>query len=288
MIDTAPNRTVAEYCEMHRGIDVAQGLIRERISETDVPSTGEEFCELITGWHRDVFSAAFGQLAGRFRRPDELVEVGHNAHKFTGVDGAKIASSLTAAWEALGTRALRAGDRRAAAQWAADFCQRFFRIHPFADGNGRIGRLVVELVAERHGLAVVWPSFQKRKEETAARNDYIDALEYAHRKLGVTAAGHDMQDRAHPPPLAPLARWWERRIVSRQDMLDPDADELGTIIDGTEGDLASIADYAARKAQHAAEREVWLGRPEVAALRLPIVSHVSRKHAKHAARMRRR
>jgi len=50
----------------------------------------------------------------------------------------------------------------------------FERIHPFEDGNGRVGRLLCDLIAKRFGLRpiIIWPSDRQR---------YIDVLEAVNR-----------------------------------------------------------------------------------------------------------
>ena len=55
---------------------------------------------------------------------------------------------------------------------AATFHYRFVRIHPFDDGNGRMARLLMNMILIKHGYTVAVIPIQERKQ-------YIDSLEQA-------------------------------------------------------------------------------------------------------------
>ena len=62
---------------------------------------------------------------------------------------------------------------------AATFHYRFVRIHPFDDGNGRMARLLMNMILIKHGYTVA----MIRRE---SRNDYLDYLERADRSEDIT------------------------------------------------------------------------------------------------------
>ena len=62
---------------------------------------------------------------------------------------------------------------------AATFHYRFVRIHPFDDGNGRMARLLMNMILIKHGYTVA----MIRRE---GRDDYIDHLERADRSEDLT------------------------------------------------------------------------------------------------------
>ena len=67
--------------------------------------------------------------------------------------------------------------------FVADLHARFERIHPFRDGNGRVGRLATNLLLVRHGYP---PAVIYKRDRTR----YLDALRHA--------------DRGDPGPLAEM------------------------------------------------------------------------------------
>jgi hypothetical protein len=58
--------------------------------------------------------------------------------------------------------------REPALLWAADAHARFTRIHPFARGNGRVGRLVLNLLLQRAGLPPFVPQGRDLRAYSAA------------------------------------------------------------------------------------------------------------------------
>ena len=62
---------------------------------------------------------------------------------------------------------------------AATFQYRFVRIHPFDDGNGRMARLLMNMILIKHGYTVA----MIRKED---RNEYLDRLEQADKTEDLT------------------------------------------------------------------------------------------------------
>ena len=58
---------------------------------------------------------------------------------------------------------------------AVRFYQKFVKVHPFYDANGRIGRLIATMYLESHGLVLSWSEFDSKKK-------FISKLNRCHHK----------------------------------------------------------------------------------------------------------
>jgi len=89
----------------------------------------------------------------------------------------------------------------------ACFFERFFRVHPFRDGNGRVARLYADRVALEHGFTFRIQYTRKQ------RRRYISALEIAHRKATAADGSYDDPTSSSPgvfrQPLYRLEKWVE-------------------------------------------------------------------------------
>lgn len=99
----------------------------------------------------------------------------------------------------------------------AIFLQRFFEVHPFADGNGRTARLFCDVVARSYDKAWRWePDFER---------EYTAALEEAHAGRA-RDSGHagDPLDPERFECLALLERLISRALVSIEETQDEEPD----------------------------------------------------------------
>jgi fido (protein-threonine AMPylation protein) len=83
------------------------------------------------------------------------------------------------------------------------FLEQFFAIHPFVDGNGRIGRLYLERVALEHGF-----EFDLAMPNHKARRSYLRALEHAHMR----SEDRTGRFRHIRNPVWVLERWIAKRL----------------------------------------------------------------------------
>lgn len=112
--------------------------------------------------------------------------------------------------------ALGPPDRESALRWLAEAHERFERIHPFTAGNGRVGRLVLNLLLRRCG----YPPFVVRDRDAVA---YASALRRA--------------DTRDPWPLATLLARSVLASLTRlwaSDHGDAELAELSTFADGAD------------------------------------------------------
>lgn len=122
------------------------------LAHTEGPLT----IDLILRWHSMLLSGIRDDVAGRFRKGDEWVRVG--AH--LGANPAFVADLVDGALSRF-----HADDRMPALERIAWFHCEFEVIHPFVDGNGRIGRMLINKQLQDIGLPPVI---------VRARNRHID------------------------------------------------------------------------------------------------------------------
>lgn len=108
--------------------------------------------ELLLNWHKNVFGETKADIAGRFR--DYLVRVGsHLAPDWQDVDN--LMKSFI--------EFIDKNKRMNPVELAGRGHYQFEKIHPFGDGNGRIGRLLMNFILWHNGYPMLIIEYKKRK-----------------------------------------------------------------------------------------------------------------------------
>ena len=107
--------------------------------------------KLMLQWHKEIFGETKKDIAGKFR--DYLVRVGeHRAPDWQDVE--KMMDELVGFVKSAGMNAV---------ELSARAHYRFEKIHPFGDGNGRVGRLVMNQILWHKGFPMLIIEYKKRK-----------------------------------------------------------------------------------------------------------------------------
>ncbi len=108
--------------------------------------------ELLLNWHKNVFGETKSDIAGKFR--DYLVRIGfHLAPDWQDVEN--LMKDFI--------EFLNKNKKMNPAELAGRAHYQFEKIHPFGDGNGRIGRLLMNFILWHNGYPILIIEYKKRK-----------------------------------------------------------------------------------------------------------------------------
>jgi len=135
---------------------------------------------MLLNWHKEVFSDTKPDIAGRFR--DYLVRVGN----YRAPDWQDINKLIKEFFELYNKnkREMHPVELAARAHY------KFEKIHPFGDGNGRIGRLIIAYLLRKANFPLLIIEYKKRKSYyhalSKSENDFVNwfirSYVSAHRK----------------------------------------------------------------------------------------------------------
>ena len=146
----APTKSLRDIYETEAHNAVFLGMLEQRTPISN---------KLLLKWHKNIFNRSKPEIAGQYR--DYNVRVGsHIAPDHREVK--KLMNQLV--------RFIREEDNINPVELAAIVHYRFEKVHPFPDGNGRIGRLLVNHILWFSGYPILIVEYKKR-------NIYYKALE---------------------------------------------------------------------------------------------------------------
>lgn len=155
---TAPNKPLKDIRETEAHFKVFLEMLdtREGISK-----------DLLLRWHKAVFGETKSDISGRFR--DFLVRVG----PYRAPDWQDVEELIKDFFKFLKEAKLNSVELAARAHY------RFEKIHPFGDGNGRIGRLMMNYILWHNGYPMLIIEYNKRKSYyKALQKDEIGFTNY--------------------------------------------------------------------------------------------------------------
>jgi Fic family protein len=138
----APSKPLKEIRETESHALVFLGMLKtkEKISN-----------ELLLKWHKDIFEETKPDIAGRFRRYQ--VRVG----PYLAPDWHKVEGLMKQLTVFANETKLNPVELAARAHYM------FEKTHPFGDGNGRIGRLLINYILWKNGYPMIIIEYKKRK-----------------------------------------------------------------------------------------------------------------------------
>lgn len=150
---TPESRPLADVLEARTHAQVAERLLA-RPEPIDLRH--------VLGWHREIFESSKPSIAGQLRTYDVRIR-GSRVRPPPALEVRPLLLELLR-WNARQLGKLHSVER------AAEFHLRFERIHPFGDGNGRLGRLAMNVILAADGF----PPFNITVQ---SRRGYLRALE---------------------------------------------------------------------------------------------------------------
>jgi len=122
--------------------------------------------KLLLRWHTEIFGQTKGDIAGKFRK--YLVRVGN----YVAPDWQDIEALMAQLIKFLHKAKMNP------VELAARVHYRFEKIHPFGDGNGRIGRLLMNQILWQNGYPMLIIEYKNRKSYykalTKDEEDFVD------------------------------------------------------------------------------------------------------------------
>jgi Fic family protein len=109
--------------------------------------------ELLLLWHIHIFQGSKEDIAGRFR--DHLVRVG----EYLAPDWQDVESLMREFFYFVNSKPKDMN----MVEFVARVHYKFEKIHPFSDGNGRIGRLIMNYILWHEGYPMIIITYKKRK-----------------------------------------------------------------------------------------------------------------------------
>ncbi len=137
----APNKPIRDIKETENHYKVFLDMLKKKENITK---------ELLLEWHKDIFSQTKPDLAGRFR--DYLVRVGD----YIAPDWQDINRLMNRLIEFANEKGMNPVELAGRAHFI------FESIHPFGDGNGRIGRLIMNHILWHSGYPMIIIEYKKR------------------------------------------------------------------------------------------------------------------------------
>jgi fido (protein-threonine AMPylation protein) len=213
LIDHLGKRPLEDYAVAMEQIEygaLVVGILIQRKLEP-FPANEAEFIDTLQHWHFILFKEAVPAIAGTLRSTG-VAFGGDGANAMRGHAPPTITDSLCRLYRVTMWDAFGSPDARVVSIACARFLEAFFAIHPFADGNGRVGRWMMRYALLNGGQFDVPSLTSEEWKSTKERRRYVHALEYAHRH----APGSDnANQRPHTAHHKYLAEWIEERLVKR-------------------------------------------------------------------------
>lgn len=166
-------------------LEETEGIIRENIAPNkplrDVKETEdhnkvflnllnkkEKFTKkLLLKWHKEIFSQTKKDIAGKFR--DYFVRVGN----YRAIDWQDIDKEMKKLIKFVDSENINPIELSARAHY------RFEKIHPFGDGNGRVGRLLMNFILWHNSYPTLITEYKKRRSYyKALRKDEDKFVDY--------------------------------------------------------------------------------------------------------------
>lgn len=204
-------RTDHEVREIYEAKNLAKAI--EYLIDNPEPRIS---VELILKLHRILLSNIRGEIAGRFRSGREWVRVGTHI----GANPDFVNSLMYELVDKYNT-----DSEKYFLEKIVDFHAEFENIHPFGDGNGRIGRLLTNEQLDLLGLPpIIIPNKSKFDEYYPALEEYTrfgktDQLTELFAKLLIETL-HRRITKLTAKRIIPLARWAEENGVNLQSAIN--------------------------------------------------------------------
>lgn len=160
--------------------DVQETINHSKTFFKAINEKSELSADMLLKWHKEIFSDTKPDIAGRFR--DYLVKVGN----YRAPDWHDINKLMKEFFEWYSKNK----DIMQPAEFAARAYYKFEKIHPFGDGNGRVGRLIIAYLLKKENYPLLIIEYKKRKSYyhalSKSENDFVNwffrAYISAHRK----------------------------------------------------------------------------------------------------------